>query len=259
MRKGAPRKRIVTGELNRVNNACTSQEALTEGLERAKLKFLKNGYPAKLIDEKIRYLRSINFTREPIENETDITHYFKAVYTGERCDSIGSKIRNIIKSITPKFHVTIAWKTVRLESCIYPKLKKEIPLRKRGSCVYEFKCFCGTRYQGETSRTLEIRFREHFDTPAALLPIRSHVLYCTDFMGKFNQFKSEPSTLMKFKRKNTAEATLLTEFAFISKLISIVEPNLENYHDRKTGEAFIIKLSDPILNRQIKSKHVNFM
>ena len=75
----------------------------------------------------------------------------------------------------------------------------------------------------------------------------------------FNQFKSEPSTLMKFKRKNTAEATLLTEFAFISKLISIVEPNLENYHDRKTGEAFIIKLSDPILNRQIKSKHVNFM
>jgi len=64
---------------------------------------------------------------------------------------------------------------------------------------------------------------------------------------------------MKFKRKNTAEATLVTEFAFISKLISIVEPNLENYHDRKTGEAFIIKLSDPIFNRQIKSKHVNFM
>ena len=59
---------------------------------------------------------------------------------------------------------------------------------------------------------------------------------------------------MKFKRKNTAEATLLTEFAFISKLISIVEPNLENYHDRKTGEAFIIKLSDPILTlaRQIR-------
>ena len=250
---------LLTGELNRVNNACTSEEALTEGLEKAKMKFLKNGYPCKLIDEKIRYFRSINFIKEPIEKETDVIHYFKAVYTGDRCDSVGTKIRNIIKSVTPKFHVTIAWKTVRLESCIFPKLKKEIPLRKRGCCVYEFKCFCGTRYQGETSRTLEIRFREHFDSPAALLPIRSHVYGCNTFMEKFNQFKSEPSTLRKFKRKNTAEATYLTEFAFISKLISIVEANLENYHERKTGEAFTIKLSDPILNRQIHSKHVNFM
>ena len=250
---------LLTGELNRINNSCTSEEALTEGLEKAKIKFLKNGYPSNLIDEKIRYLKSINFTKEPSDKETDIIHYFKAVYTGERCDSVGSKIRNIIKSVTPKFHVTLAWKTVRLESCIFPKLKRDIPLRKRGSCVYEFKCFCGTRYQGETNRTLEIRFREHFDTPAAELPIRAHIYGCSEFMEKYNLFKSDPSTLRKFKRKNTAEATFLTEFAFISKLISIVEANLENYHDRKTGEAFTIKLSDPILNRQIHSKSVNFL
>ena len=83
--------------------------------------------------------------------------------------------------------------------------------------------------------------------------------WCTDFMEKYNQFKSDPSILRKFKRKNTAEATFLTEFAFISKLISIVEANLENYHERKTGEAFTIKLSDHILNRQIHSKSVNFL
>ena len=78
-------------------------------------------------------------------------------------------------------------------------------------------------------------------------------------MEKYNQFKSEPSTLRKFKRKNTAEATFLTEFTFISELFSIVEANLDNYHERKTGEAFTIKLSDPFFNRQIHSKHVNFM
>ena len=70
---------------------------------------------------------------------------------------------------------------------------------------------------------------------------------------------SEPNTLSKFKRKNTAEKTKLTEFALHSDLISIVESSLENYHERKMGEGITIKLSDPVLNRQVNSKHVNFM
>ena len=91
------------------------------------------------------------------------------------------------------------------------------------------------------------------------MPIRAHIYGRTDFIEKFNQLKSDPSTLRKFKRKNTAEATFLTEFVFISKLMSIVEANLENNHERKTGEAFTIKLSDPIFNRETHSKNVNFL
>ena len=54
-------------------------------------------------------------------------------------------------------------------------------------------------------------------------------------------------------------ATLLCEFAFKYNLISVVESSLDNYNERKTGEAFTIKLSDPILNRQILHKAVNFL
>ena len=196
---------------------------------------------------------------EPIQDETECHHYFKATYTGARCDSIGNKIKRIIKTVTPKFRVTLAWKTVRLETVIYPKLKKEIPLRKRSGLIYEYKCFCGTRYQGETSRTLETRFREHFDSPASKLPIRTHSLSCERFMEKYQKFKSDPNTLSQFKRKNVAEATLLNEFAFHSDLISVVETNLPNYFERKIGEGISIRLTDPVLNRQIKSKHVSFM
>ena len=108
-------------------------------------------------------------------------------------------------------------------------------------------------------RPLEKRFHEHFDTPSVNLPVRSHSMSCEKFMEQFNIFKSDPSTLTKFKRKNTSLATLLCEFAFQSQLISVVEANLDNYHERKTGESFAIKLSDPILNRQVQSKSVNFL
>ena len=78
-------------------------------------------------------------------------------------------------------------------------------------------------------------------------------------MEKYQKFKSDPNTLSQFKRKNVAEATLLNEFAFHSDLISVVETNLPNYFERKIGEGISIRLTDPVLNRQVKSKHVSFM
>jgi hypothetical protein len=258
----APRSQkmsLLTGELNRIYNATSCSEALDEGIKRATQKFIQNGFPPNLVKEKIRYLKSLNFEKEQFENETDVHHYFKASFTGARCDTIGNKIKKIIKSVTPKFRLTLAWKTIRLESVIYPRLKREIPLRRRSGLIYEYKCFCGIRYQGETSRTIEVRFKEHFDKNAELLPIGTHSKNCEIFQENYKKYLSEPNTLSKFKRKNTAEKTKLTEFALHSDLISIVESSLENYHERKMGEGITIKLSDPVLNRQVNSKHVNFM
>ena len=62
-----------------------------------------------------------------------------------------------------------------------------------------------------------------------------------------------------YQSSNTSLATLLCEFAFESKLISLVETNLDSYHERKTGEAFSILLTDPILNRKVQSKSVTFL
>ena len=129
---------LLTGEINRIYNATSCEEALEEGLERATEKFIQNGFPSKLVKEKIRYLKSLNFQKEQTEDETDIHHYFKASFTGARCDAIGNKIKKIIKSVTPKFKITLAWKTIRLESVIYPRLKKEIPLRRRSGLIYEY-------------------------------------------------------------------------------------------------------------------------
>ena len=91
------------------------------------------------------------------------------------------------------------------------------------------------------------------------MPIGSHSKNCEIFQEKYNKYLSEPNTKSKFKRKNTAEKTKLTEFALHSELISIVESSLENFHERKMGEGITIKLSDPVLNRQVNSKHVNFI
>ena len=69
---------------------------LDEGLKRATQKFIQNGYPPNLVKEKIRYLKSLNFEKEQFEDETEVHHYFKASFTGARCDTIGNKIKKII-------------------------------------------------------------------------------------------------------------------------------------------------------------------
>ena len=64
---------------------------------------------------------------------------------------------------------------------------------------------------------------------------------------KFIGFRVRISSPAMHSKRRMQEAC---EFAIESNLISIIETNLDNYHERKTGEAFTIKLSDPYLNRQ---------
>ena len=188
--------------------------------------------------------------------EGEIIHNFCASFTGPRCDSIGSKMRAILKKVTPKFFLRLCWKTVRIEQCLHPTWKRPVPIEQKSGVVYHFQCPCGkTDYQGETKRQLGTRIREHFE-PRYRSPMFFHSLKCPKFREEFDKYLSEPDT-PKYK-PTTSRALIKTKFCFKKNFISIIS-NQPYYKDRVLCEAFSIKLNDPCLNKQIKFAEVKFL
>ena len=85
------------------------------------MRYALNQYPLALIDEKIKLVRT---PREKVTNDEEVVHYLKACFTGLRCDSIGRKMRAILRAAIPKFFLRLCWKTIRIEQCLHPTRKK---------------------------------------------------------------------------------------------------------------------------------------
>ena len=220
---------------------------------KAKMRFIKNGYPASLVDDKIRLVQT------PKNREVDpeeIVFNFKAVFTGHRCDQIGRKMRSILKSATPKFFLRLCWKTVRIEQCLHPTWKRPVPLEQKSGVVYEFKCPCGkSNYVGETKRQVGKRIQEHFE-PRSRSPMFFHSLKCQTFINNLEKYRSEPDTPKYTPR--TSRARIKTDFCFKFNYISVLS-NQPYYRERTLYEAFSIITTDPVLNKQIKFEETQFL
>jgi hypothetical protein len=243
---------LLTGALHRINNATSCKVALEEGISKMKKKFILNDYPPKLVESKIAEMRAANFRPLARDNsEIAKTYYFCASYTNHRCEKIGYKMQQIIRNITPSFLLRVAWKTVRLEQIIFPRLKRQIPKTEKSGLIYQFKCHCKAEYYGETLRTLKTRIYEHL-LPSKESPIFLHIRGCDQFQIKYHDYLSEPNT-----PKNLTKSKLLEEYT--TRLFKINNSNLPYRRDRKLTESFVIKLNDPVLNKQVEFEPVNFL
>ena len=244
---------LLVGHLHRVKNASSCEDAIEEGFRKTRRKFILNGYPPDLITQKIQLLEK---PKPDKDIEGEITHNFRAMFTGARCDGIGRRMRAILKKVTPKFFLRLCWKTVRIEQCLHPTWKRPIPLEQKSGIVYHFRCPCGkSDYQGETKRQLGTRIQEHFE-PRSRSPIFFHTLRCTKFQELFQKYLSAPDT-PKY-RPTTSRARIKTNFCFKNEYVSVIS-NQPYYKDRVLCEAFSIKLNDPALNKQIKFEEVKFL
>ena len=244
---------LLVGHLHRIQNASSCEEAIEEGFQKIKKRYLLNQYPLSLINEKIKLVRS---PREKITNDEEVVHNFKACFTGLRCDSIGRKMRAILKAATPKFFLRLCWKTIRIEQCLHPTWKRQIPIEQKSGVVYMFSCPCGkTKYQGETKRQVSTRIKEHFEAKSRS-PMFFHSLNCEKFRNELQTYLSEPDT-PKYKPR-TSRGRIRADFCFKRNYISILSNQPYN-RERKLYEAFSIKLTDPCLNKQVKFEETLFL
>jgi len=135
-------------------------EALDEALTILENIFVKNLYPRKIVNKKIREIRGRDFgpnpnkqnqtpTEKNISNTKHVT--ISMPYTSFRCSVIACNIHEIIQKYTPNFKLRIAFSTLKLSSVILPKLKPRIDKMYTTNLVYLFTCDCNATYIGHFS------------------------------------------------------------------------------------------------------------
>ena len=236
------------GEIYRVKYCSSNIINLNNSLKSLEEKFVKNGYPRKLVRDKIKEVRERNFQKKVREfdfekekhENPDRFHTLCLNFTSERCQKVERFIRNFIREITPDFNVMFAWKSVSLNNIILPRLKRRVNMLESHSVVYRFKCDCKSEYIGETKRLLADRASEH-GQKSRKSEISSHIFECKEYEKCFNLKYFTPG------RKERKEF-LFSHFEILSK-------NLSGYRDRTIMEALFIKMYSPKLN--IQNDHRN--
>ena len=205
--------------------------------------YLRNGFPRRLIQDKITDLKKRNFSPsefrrqrdEDIRNNPHRNHNLILTYSSRRCDTVIQKLLRTVKEITPQFRLNICWRTVKLQTLTTPKLKQSPPLMLRSGCIYKFTCSekCSKTYIGESKRLLNVRVGEHFQK-SRNTAIFQHIKSCEHFENDLNKkLAKNPNARPSEKQK------IITEHRQ-SHFRPIAFNN--NYYKRTTIEALMISL-----------------
>ena len=245
----------LTGELYRCHHTTSTPQALDLALNSTKKIFLKNQYPEKLINQKIRDVKIKNFPpseskarREETLKNPDLVHHTLSIpYSSFRCSVLSTKIKKILQQFTPNFCLNISFSTIKLSSVILPRLKPEKSYYFNSNLTYEYNCPdpCNESYTGETQRLLHERILEH----GRKGPIYEHVEYCEHYDQKCREkFGCNPDYLPGPCRRKYFESHF-----------KIVEKNLYYKAFRETFEGVIISLKKPSLNTQVPHNCLTFI
>ena len=245
----------LVGELYRCNNTTSTDVARDAAIQDTKNIFLKNRFPAKLIDQKISELKNKNFQpsegkkkrQEEFDNPDFDHHTLSLPFSSFRCSKIASSIYNILKHITPFIKLHIVFSTLKLSSVIYPRLKPKTDYFNNSCTVYKYDCVevCPSNYIGESERLLHQRILEH--RTKAESHIFQHKSKCIHYQAAFyEQFEVDPDNLPNKRRMDHYERI------FIHERFTILETKITNKFYRKIFEGVHITLHKPDLNKQVK-------
>ena len=206
-------------------------------MQDLKLQFLNNSYPEKLIDDKIREISGRKFLPRQrdikySEINSDQKYTIVLPYTSFRCSSVEFKMLNLIKSVTPDYHMNFAWTLIKIGRTITPRLKPVNP-EKIGLC-YKFTCDCDKLYIGETGLTLADRVDGHAGRDKKST-VFEHIEICDEYLNTYYRLPGRKPS----------------DFQFLLKHFRILACNLDE-NDRKTYEAIEIAKysSSRLLNKQ---------
>ena len=230
----------IVGAVHRINNSCTTITDRDKGLELLLDKLIKNNYPQSLFQSKINETLS-NLDNQKVKEEPDKELFLSLAFTDRRCDTIGSKMRSCIKKFLPKFKLTIAWRCIRVDQKILPRLKPNIRDNPNPpGVIYRFVCPCNSSYIGESKKPLLERIHQH-QQPSRKSSIRDHTDSCTIYKN----------SVISSVGRNAGKSD---KFNFFKNLFTIIDRNIFNVFDRRNKECTCISLERPSINVQSNSE-----
>ena len=136
----------LSGEIYRCNNTTTTDKNLDNALNNLKKRFIKNGYPEKMIIKKITEIKNKNFEpstfkklrADEMRDHPERNANIVLPFTHQRCEKIVKKIIKIVKSVTPLFKINFCWTNIKLDRFFSPKLKLSKPMLDQNALVYRY-------------------------------------------------------------------------------------------------------------------------
>ena len=230
----------IIGGCHRIQNATSNNLDRKISLEKFEDKLVLNDFPRNLVKS------VINETLENLENEIEKPKpekelFLSLAFTDCRCDSIGAFLRKAIQKYLPDFKLTIAWRCIRVEQKILPKLKP-ISNNKNDppAVVYRFKCPCDEIYIGQTKKPISERILQH-QQPSRPSHIRTHTEAC-------QIFKNSQSTAVG---RNPSQST---RHKFFKERFSVIQKHIFDSFTREQRESVAISIEKPSINVQKDSQ-----
>ena len=172
------KRSVVSGFVYRIHQSCSSWENFHLSLEKAKRILERNQYPPTFYDPIIKETLEKIFTSEskskettPQNSSTVKTEKFllKVQYRGKCTDDYA---RALHKAQAP---CTVVM-TLRKLKTVLPSLKEPVMKMLKSGVVYKIVCpSCSASYVGETTRHLQVRFKEHIQRAG---PMKTHLSNC---------------------------------------------------------------------------------
>ena len=181
------KRSVVSGFVYRIHQSCSSWENFHLSLERAKRILEQNQYPPTFYDPIIRDTLEKIITAEPKEPKEKVPKsksssssksdkfLLKVQYRGRCSDDYA---RALHKAQAP---CTVVM-TLRKLKTVLPSLKEPVKKMFKSGVVYKIVCpSCSASYVGETTRHLQVRFKEHIQKPG---PMKTHLSNCNTTLSE---------------------------------------------------------------------------
>ena len=222
--------------LHRKRDCCSNADLFEQSLEELKVVLLKNGYPKKLVENKIKIFLSDDQKPDHPDRVHTLCLNFNAFSMEPYINSLLRKMKNIV----PEFLVNIAYKSIPVSNLFSTNSKASIPYEETSNVCYQFRCDCSSHYIGHTSRPMIERIGEH-QRKSTAKGIYYHILTCPEYLKKQNLFRPYPYTKMTSKQR---------KFAFFKSQFKILQKSFRSNFERRKTEAFYIRVKRPDLNDQ---------
>ena len=221
--------------LHRERDCCSNDYLFKHSLKELREVLLKNSYPPKLIDSKIRIFLANDQKPERPERVHTLCLDFNAFSMESYVNSLLKKMQKLI----PTFHVNVAYKTKTVSSLFSTNSKAPIPVQETSNVCYQFQCACSSTYIGHTSRTLTDRAREH-QRQSQGKAIFWHIETCQEYQ----------EALIRWQKNTVPDTSKKKNFQFLISHFKILEKSFRSKFQRERAEAFYIRVKRPDLNDQ---------
>ena len=199
--------------------------------------FLSNGYPAKLLD---KLFHTITYNKEKPIGPQKCPVYLKLPWIGPISENYFSKaLKQTIEKTFFAAHLRCIFST---KSILSPTPKDPLPASSSSCVVYEYKCECGARYVGRTTKRLDERIKQHVPNRILknIVPTRQQPKRQCNLISVANCDSSIGKHLLE--NKKCAETYSNSQFKVLSKCRSLFS--------LKIYESMYIKLGQPDLCKQ---------